>query len=124
MAKTMKALVFAGRDRVELREEPIPEIGPNDALVKVTLTTICGTDVHIVQGEYPVSPGMTIGHGPVGVIEKRGANVKGYRLGKRVIAGAITPSAASYACLDGRCAQDGGRTSRGYNALGGWPCGV
>lgn len=55
MAKTMKALVFVGKNKIELREKPIPDVGPNDALIRVTTTTICGTDVHIVKGEYCVN---------------------------------------------------------------------
>ena len=48
MARTMKASVFIEKGRIELREKPIPEVGPLDALLKVTTTTICGTDVHIM----------------------------------------------------------------------------
>ena len=58
----MKAAVFVERGRIELREKPIPEIGPDDALVRVTTTTICGSDIHIRKGEYAVAPGLTIGH--------------------------------------------------------------
>lgn len=123
MPATMKALVFAERGQIELRQKPIPEIGPNDALLRVTLTTICGTDVHIVKGEYPVAPGLTIGHEPVGVIEQLGANVQGYSIGQRVIAGAITPTGTSYACLDNHCAQDGGCAGHGYKPMGGWRLG-
>lgn len=83
----MKALVFVEPGQIELRDKPIPDIGPNDALVRITTTTICGTDVHIVKGEYPVASGLTIGHEPVGVIEKLGSNVQGYTEGQRVIAG-------------------------------------
>ena len=50
----MKALVFIEKDRIELEDKPIPDVGPNDALIRVTTTTICGTDVHILKGEYPV----------------------------------------------------------------------
>ena len=66
-SKTMKAAVFVEPGRIELREKPIPEIGPDDALVRVTTTTICGTDIHIRKGEYAVRPGLTIGHEPVGM---------------------------------------------------------
>ena len=90
MAK-MKAAVFVEPGRIVLDEKPIPEIGPGEALLRVTTTTICGTDVHILKGEYPVAKGLTIGHEPVGVIERLGAGVEGYREGDRVIAGAITP---------------------------------
>ncbi len=54
MKSTMKAAVFVRPGKIELREKPIPEVGPTDALVRVTTTTICGTDVHILKGEYPV----------------------------------------------------------------------
>lgn len=120
MARTMKATVFAGKGRIELREKPIPEVGPLDALLKVTTTTICGTDVHILKGEYPVEQGLTIGHEPVGVIHRLGSAVKGYREGQRVIAGAITPSGTSNACLCGYCSQDGAGTAHGWKPLGGW----
>ena len=65
----MKAAIFVEPNRIVLDDKPIPEVGPLDALVRVTTTTICGTDVHILKGEYPVARGLTIGHEPVGVIE-------------------------------------------------------
>ncbi len=97
----MKAAVFVDKNRIVLEEKPIPDVGPLDALMRITTTTICGTDVHILKGEYPVEKGLTIGHEPVGVIEKLGSAVSGYEEGQRVIAGAITPSGYSYACLCG-----------------------
>jgi len=66
MTAMMKATVFVAPGRIELVDKPIPAIGPNDALIRITTTTICGTDVHILKGEYPVVPGLTIGHEPVG----------------------------------------------------------
>lgn len=116
----MKAAVFVEPGRIEIEDKPIPDVGPNEALIRITTTTICGTDVHILKGEYPVAPGLTIGHEPVGVIEKLGRNVLGYQEGQRVIAGAICPSFHSYACQDGCSAQDGGSHSHGYKPLGGW----
>ncbi|MCC6076793.1 NAD(P)-dependent alcohol dehydrogenase [Pseudomonas sp. GCM10022188] len=116
----MKAAVFVEPGRIELVDKPIPPVGPNDALVRITTTTICGTDVHILKGEYPVAKGLTIGHEPVGIIEKLGSNVQGYREGQRVIAGAICPSFTSYACQDGYPAQDGGCACHGYKPMGGW----
>ena len=116
----MKAAVFVAPGRIELREKPIPPVGPNDALVRITTTTICGTDVHILKGEYPVEQGLTIGHEPVGIIEKLGSNVQGYREGQRVIAGAICPSFTSYASQDGFPSQDGGCSCHGYKPMGGW----
>lgn len=120
MSRTMKAAVFLGPNRIVLDEKPIPEPGPLDALIRITTTTICGTDVHILKGEYPVALGLTIGHEPVGVIEKLGSAVQGYTVGQRVIAGAITPSGHSAACLCGVCSQDGPGTKYGFQPLGGW----
>jgi len=56
--KTMRAAVFLGKGKIELHEAARPQVGPGEALVKVSLTTICGTDVHILKGEYPVKPGL------------------------------------------------------------------
>ena len=119
----MKAAVFVEPGRIVLQDKPIPDIGPLDALMRITTTTICGTDVHILKGEYPVARGLTIGHEPVGVIEKLGSAVQGYREGQRVIAGAITPSGWSNACLCGVGSQDGAGTEHGWKALGGWKLG-
>ena len=119
----MKAAIFVEPNRIVLDDKPIPEVGPLDALMRVTTTTICGTDVHILKGEYPVARGLTIGHEPVGVIEKLGSAVTGYREGQRVIAGAITPSGWSNACLCGQHSQDGAGTEHGWNAIGGWKFG-
>ncbi len=119
----MKAAVFVDKNRIVLEEKPIPDVGPLDALMRITTTTICGTDVHILKGEYPVEKGLTIGHEPVGVIEKLGSAVSGYEEGQRVIAGAITPSCYSYACLCGCSSQDGVGTKHGFKAMGGWKFG-
>ena len=116
----MKAAIFVEPNRIVLDDKPIPEVGPLDALMRVTTTTICGTDVHILKGEYPVARGLTIGHEPVGVIEKLGSAVTGYHEGQRVIAGAITPSGWSNACLCGQHSQDGAGTEHGWKAIGGW----
>lgn len=119
----MKAAIFVEPGRIVLDEKPIPDVGPLDALIRITTTTICGTDVHILKGEYPVARGLTIGHEPVGVIEKLGSSVQGYREGQRVIAGAITPSGHSAACLCGCHSQDGAGTKHGWKAMGGWKFG-
>lgn len=116
----MKAAVFVEPGRIVLDEKPIPDVGPLDALIRITTTTICGTDIHILKGEYPVARGLTIGHEPVGIIEKLGSAVSGYREGQRVIAGAITPSGHSNACLCGCHSQDGAGTRHGWKPLGGW----
>lgn len=116
----MCAAVFVEPGRIELEDKAIPEPGPLDALLRITTTTICGTDIHILKGEYPVARRLTIGHEPVGVIEKLGSEVKGFREGQRVIAGAITPSGHSAACLCGCLSQDGPGERHGFKAMGGW----
>lgn len=110
----MRAAVFVEPGRIQLQEVPTPEPGPEEALVRITTTTICGTDVHIQKGEYPVAPGLIVGHEPVGVIEALGSAVVGYAEGQRVIVGAITPCGQCHSCLDGFQAQCGGK------AMGGW----
>lgn len=120
MPERMKATIFVEPGKIALEDKPVPDVGANDALVRITTTTICGTDVHIVKGEYPVEKGLTIGHEPVGVIEKLGRNVSGYREGQRVIAGAICPSGTSNACLDGLHSQDGQSAAHGLKPMGGW----
>jgi threonine dehydrogenase-like Zn-dependent dehydrogenase len=119
MAATMRAAVLQKKGRIGIREVPRPEPGIGQALVRVTLTTTCGTDVHILRGEYPVREGLVIGHEPVGVVEALGPGVTGYRPGDRVIVGAITPCGQCRACLSGdasQCAHGEG----GYQPAGGW----
>jgi alcohol dehydrogenase len=115
---TMRAAVFGGVDDLRVQEVDRPRAGVGEAVVRVTLTTICGTDLHILRGEYPVRPGLIIGHEPVGVIEEIGPGVRGYAVGDRVLVGAITPCGQCRACLSGHLAQCG--RGEGYEALGGW----
>ncbi len=116
--ETMRATVFRGVDDFGIEEVPRPHAGVGDAVIRVTLTTICGTDVHIVRGEYPVRPGLVIGHEPVGVIEELGPGVTGYEIGDRVLVGAITPCGQCHACLSGHLSQCG--HGHGHQAIGGW----
>lgn len=115
-ASTMKALVFRGPEQIGIEEVPIPRPGPGEAVIRVTLTTICGTDLHILKGEYPVKPGLVIGHEPVGVIHELGLGVAGYSVGERVLVGAITPCGQCNYCLSGEWSQCGG-------PIGGWKFG-
>ena len=115
---TMRAAVFRGPGDVQVERVPRPHAGPGEAVVRITLTTICGTDVHILKGEYPVKPGLVVGHEPVGVIDELGAGVTGYEIGDRVLVGAITPCGQCHACLSGKLSQCG--HGSGYEAIGGW----
>jgi threonine dehydrogenase-like Zn-dependent dehydrogenase len=118
---TMKANVFRGVGRFGIEDVEQPHAGVGEAIVRITLTTICGTDLHIVRGEYPVHPGLVIGHEPVGVIAELGAGVHGYAVGDRVLVGAITPCGQCRACLSGFHSQCG--RGIGCEALGGWRLG-
>jgi 2-desacetyl-2-hydroxyethyl bacteriochlorophyllide A dehydrogenase len=115
---TMRAAVFHAPNDIRLDEVERPRPGPGEAVIRITLTTICGTDVHILKGEYPVAPGLTVGHEPVGVIEELGPGVVGYSVGERVLVGAITPCGQCEACLSGKLSQCG--HGAGYQAIGGW----
>lgn len=120
LPKTMKALVFQDVNKIAIMEKPIPILGPNDALIKVSTTTICGTDVHIVKGEYQVAKNLTIGHEAVGILVAFGDEVKGFALNERVLTGAITPSGYSAACQYGQASQDGFDAKYGYKPTAGW----
>lgn len=113
---TMKALVFRGSNQIGIEHVSIPRPGPGEAVIRITLTTICGTDLHILKGEYPVKPGLIIGHEPVGIIHEIGLGVTGYNVGERVLVGAITPCGQCNYCLGGDWSQCGG-------AIGGWKFG-
>jgi len=114
----MKANVFHGKNDIRVEEVPVPRADVGEAVIRVTLTTICGTDLHIVRGEYPVESGLVIGHEPVGVITELGVGVTGYEIGDRVLVGAITPCGQCRGCLSGHASQCG--HGDGYETLGGW----
>jgi threonine dehydrogenase-like Zn-dependent dehydrogenase len=110
----MKAVVFHGANDLRLEEVPRPRPKAGEAVIRVTATTICGTDVHIVKGEYPVRAGLILGHEPVGVIHELGDGLDDeYTVGQRVIVGAITPCGQCFYCWNGAHSQCQG-------ALGGW----
>jgi alcohol dehydrogenase len=117
-SQKMLANVFRGVHDIRVEEVPRPIAGPGDAVIRVTLTTICGTDLHIVRGEYTVKPGLVVGHEPVGVVEALGAGVTGYAKGDRVLVGAITPCGQCRACLSAHWSQCGHGAD--YEAIGGW----
>jgi len=111
---TMKAVVFHGVNDIRVEEVARPRPKAGEAVIRITATTICGTDVHIVKGEYPVRPGLILGHEPVGVIEELGEGLESeYTRGQRVIVGAITPCGQCFYCLNGAHSQC-------HGALGGW----
>ncbi len=93
----MKALVYQGLDQKALIERPKPEIqAPTDAIVRMVMTTICGTDLHILKGDLATClPGRILGHEGVGVVDQVGAGVTSFKPGDRVLISCVS------AC--GRC---------------------
>jgi len=89
---TMKALVFHGPNRMALEDRPRPMIiESTDAIVRITTTSICGTDLHILKGDVPtITDGRILGHEGVGIIEAVGTNVVGFHKGDKVIISLIT----------------------------------
>jgi alcohol dehydrogenase len=88
----MKALIYLGPSKKTVEERPKPEItAPTDAIVKITKTTICGTDLHILKGDVPTcQPGRILGHEGVGIIEKAGPGVTSFKPGDRVLISCIS----------------------------------
>ena len=88
----MKALVYLGPGKKSLEERPKPGIeAATDAIVKITKTTICGTDLHILKGDVPsCQPGRILGHEGVGIVETVGAGVTTFKQGDRVLISCIS----------------------------------
>ena len=108
----MKALVFHGPRQIGLEDRPIPElIAPTDAIVRVSKTTICGTDLHILKGDVPtVEPGRILGHEGVGEVVETGAAVSAFKPGDRVLISCISSCGKCEACRRGmysHCATGG-----------------
>src|SRR5690348_16348000 len=99
----MKALVYCGPGVKRVEERPKPQIqAPGDAIVKVTKTTICGTDLHILKGDVPTcTPGRILGHEGVGVVEKVGTAVAAFRPGDRVLISCISSCGRCDYCRKG-----------------------
>src|SRR5580658_6060590 len=89
---TMKALVYTGPNKKAFQEHPKPEIiAPTDAIVKISKTTICGTDLHILKGDVATcQPGRILGHEGTGVIDQVGAGVTAFKPGERVLISCIS----------------------------------
>jgi alcohol dehydrogenase len=99
----MKALVYQGPGKKALEERPMPAISaPTDAIVKITKTTICGTDLHILKGDVPsCKPGRILGHEGVGVVDSVGAGVTSFRPGDRVLISCISACGKCEYCRKG-----------------------
>ena len=99
----MKAVVYKGNGRIALEERPVPEImDEKDAIVKVTLTTICSSDIHIKHGAVPRAvPGTILGHEFVGKVVKTGSAVKKVKPGDRVAVNVETFCGECFFCRRG-----------------------
>lgn len=99
----MKAFVYLGPDTSAVEERPTPEItAPTDAIVRITRTTICGTDLHILKGDVPsCTPGRILGHEGVGQIEAVGSAVQSFKVGAGVLISCITSCGRCHYCRRG-----------------------
>src|ERR1700723_792914 len=99
----MKALVYLGPSKKTVEERPKPEIAaPTDAIAKITKTTICGTDLHILKGDVPsCQAGRILGHEGVGIIEKVGTAVTTFKPGDRVLISCISACGKCEYCRRG-----------------------
>lgn len=108
----MKALVYHGPGQCALEEMSRPVIeAPTDAIVRITKTTICGTDLHILKGDVPtVTDGRILGHEGVGIVEELGAGVSSFRVGDHVLISCITSCGKCANCkkrMYSHCEQGG-----------------
>src|SRR5919112_5126526 len=108
MSNTMRALVFKEIGRTAVMEKPIPEPGPEEAVIRTTAALICTSDVHTVKGALPVPADRTLGHESVGVVHRLGSAVTGFTEGQRVAVNAVTPCYRCSYCQRGFTSQCGG----------------
>jgi alcohol dehydrogenase len=100
---TMKALVYKGLGSVELQERPRPRIqSPGDAIIKLSKTTLCGTDLHIRSGDVATcTPGRILGHEGVGIVEELGTSVTALKKGEKVLISCISSCTSCEYCRRG-----------------------
>ena len=94
----MKSAVFYGKHDLRVMEHDMPEVGAHDVLIQVKACGVCGTDVHIYEGDKgaaEVTPPTILGHEFAGVIAQVGSEVSGYKAGDRVC---IDPNCYCGAC--------------------------
>ena len=103
----MKAVVFRGVGDIRLENVPEPKIQkPNDAIVRLTASAICGTDLHMIRGTMPgMLPGTILGHEGVGLVEEVGSAVRNFRVGDRVVVPSTIACGNCSYCRDGYYSQ-------------------
>ena len=103
----MKAVVFHGIGDIRLDNVPEPKIEhPNDAIVRLTASAICGTDLHMIRGTFSgMLPGTILGHEGVGIVEEIGANVRNLKIGDRVVIPSTIGCGSCSYCRTGYYAQ-------------------
>lgn len=103
----MKAVVFHGVGDIRLDEVAEPKLeGPDDALVRITVSAICGTDLHMVRGTMPgMEPGTILGHEGIGIVEEVGPAVTNFRPGDRVVVPSTIGCGSCNYCRAGYTAQ-------------------
>jgi alcohol dehydrogenase len=120
---TMNALVYHSLNRVVVEERPKPRITqPTDAIIKLTKTTICGTDLHISKGDVATcAPGTILGHEGVGIVDEAGSSVRGFKKGERVLISCICSCASCEYCRRGMYSHctTGGESLLCFEILGG-----
>ncbi len=99
----MKALVYHGPQKISWEEKPKPTIQQTtDAIIRISKTTICGTDLHILKGDVPeVTDGRILGHEGVGIVEETGSSVTRFKKGDHVLISCITSCAKCDYCKRG-----------------------
>ncbi|ULH14190.1 glutathione-dependent formaldehyde dehydrogenase (plasmid) [Deinococcus sp. KNUC1210] len=103
----MKAVVWQDIGKIELQDVPEPQIQePTDAIVRLTASAICGTDLHFIRGTMSgMVPGTILGHEGVGVVEQVGADVRNFRPGDRVVIPSTVSCGVCPPCREGNTAQ-------------------
>ena len=116
----MRAVVVAGAGAVAVADVPAPVLtDPADAIVRVTTAAICGSDLHVVDGRAPASPGDVLGHEAVGIVDEVGEEVRGVSVGDRVVISYVNVCGTCWWCTTGQSALCERSRVHGAGAFGG-----
>jgi len=116
----VRAVVFRDVGRIEVADVPDPSVEePDDAVVRVSTSAICGSDLHFLHGKAPIDPGQTIGHEAVGVVESVGASVRRFAPGDRVVVSFVIACGVCWFCSHGQTQLCEDFRNLGAGAFGG-----